>query len=323
MALGEFELIARYFSDALAGRTDVVLGVGDDAALLRVPEGRDVVVAADTIVSGTHFPADTPPDAIGYRALAVNLSDLAAMGATPAWCTLALTLPRAEEPWLQAFASGLIDLARQFDVALIGGDTTRGPLTVTVQVLGHVARGREIRRSGARLGDAIYVSGTVGDAAAGLALLQSGSRPAASAVPAQLVERFLHPSARVALGLALVGVASAAIDVSDGLLADLEKLVAASGVGAHVDLESLPLSPALRQSSSPAEALRCATTGGDDYELCFTVPATHLDALRALEPLARVPLTRIGTIESTPGIRCSKGRAPVQLTTGGFDHFGR
>lgn len=233
--LGEFELIAKYFSGADGGRQDVVLGVGDDAALLRVPEGRELVVAADTLVSGVHFPPGTPAAAIGHRALAVNLSDLAAMGATPAWFTLALTLPRAEEMWLEEFSRGLLELARRFDVALVGGDTTSGPLAMTVQAMGHAAPGTAIRRSGARPGDGIYLSATTGDAAAGLAVLQGEIEIASEAARAELIARFLWPEPRVALGAALVGVASAAIDVSDGLLADLQKLLGASQIGrAHV-----------------------------------------------------------------------------------------
>lgn len=322
MALGEFEIIAKYFSDALAGREDVVLGVGDDAALLRVPPGRELVVAADTIVSGVHFPADTAPESIGYRALAVNLSDLAAMGAMPAWFTLALTLPRADEAWLAAFSRGLLDLAREFNVALVGGDTTSGPLTVTVQVMGHVASGAALRRSGAEEGDAILVSGTPGDAAAGLAVLQRRLAPESTAARAYLVDRFLRPAPRVALGLALTGVASAAIDVSDGLLGDLDKLLSASRKGARVELDLLPVSAELAQSADRASALRSASTGGDDYELCFTVPTPRLTALAAIQTRARVPLTRIGTVEATSGLRCFRDGKPLETDFGGFDHFG-
>lgn len=321
MSLGEFEIIAKYFSGALAGRDDVVLGVGDDAALVRVPQGRELVVAADTIVSGVHFPPDTAPEAIGYRALAVNLSDLAAMGATPAWFTLALTLPRAEESWLAAFSRGLLDLAREFNMALVGGDTTSGPLTVTVQALGHIAGDAALRRSGAGEGDAILVSGTPGDAAAGLAVLEGRLAPESAAARTYLVDRFLRPVPRVALGLALVGLASAAIDVSDGLLADLEKLLSASRKGARVELDRLPLSAELTQSADPTSVLRSATTGGDDYELCFTVPTARLPALATIQTRARVPLTRIGTVEATPGLRCFMDGKPLETDVAGFDHF--
>lgn len=321
MALGEFEIIAKYFSDALGGRDDVILGVGDDAALMRVPQGRELVVAADTIVSGVHFPVDAEPEAIGYRALAVNLSDLAAMGATPAWFTLALTLPRADASWLAAFSRGLLDLAREFNVALVGGDTTSGPLTITVQAMGHAASGAALRRSGAGEGDAIFVSGTPGDAAAGLAILQGRLAPGSAAARTYLIDRFFRPVPRVALGLALVGVASAAIDISDGLLGDLEKLLSASRKGARVDLDLLPLSAQLAQSGDRASALRSATTGGDDYELCFTVPTSRLSAIAAIQTRARVSLTRVGSVEAAPGLRCFEDGKRVETGFAGFDHF--
>ncbi len=315
-ALGEFELIAKYFADGGAGRGDVVLGVGDDAALLRVPPDREFVVCADTIVSGVHFPADTAPHAVGHRALAVNLSDLAAMGAEPAWFTLALTLPRSDEAWVQEFAAGLLALAREHRVALVGGDTTSGPLSATVQAMGFSAPGAALRRSGARAGDAIFVSGAPGEAAAGLALLRRSLAPTADR--GALVERFLYPSPRVALGQALVGVASAAIDVSDGALADLGKLLEASGVGACVDPEALLVSPTLRRMEDRSAAIRWATSGGDDYELCFTVPEAKLRAVRELESRLGLPLTRIGSVEEQRGLRASDGEP---LAAAGFDHF--
>lgn len=321
MALGEFEIIAKYFGGAFAGRDDVVLGVGDDAALVRVPEGRELVVAVDTIVAGVHFPPDIPPEAIGHRALAVNLSDLAAMGATPAWFTLALTLPRADEAWLAAFSRGLLDLAGAFDVALVGGDTTSGPLAITVQAMGHALPGAAIRRSGAHTGDAIFVSGTPGDAAAGLAVLRGRLAPRSSAAGAYLLGRFLRPAPRVALGRALVGVASAAIDVSDGLFGDLDKLLTASHLGARVELDALPLSAELAQSVDRATALRNATAGGDDYELCFTVPTPRLEAIAEIQARARVSLTRIGTVEATLGLRCFSDGTRVEMELGAFDHF--
>lgn len=323
MALGEFELIARYFAGALGGRNDVVLGVGDDAALVRVPSGSELVVAADTIVAGAHFPENTAADAIGHRALAVNLSDLAAMGATPAWFTLALTLPRADEAWLAAFSRGLLELAREFDMALIGGDTTSGPLTVTVQAMGLVASGSALRRSGAGEGDAVFISGTMGDAAAGLAIQQGRLAAQSPTARAYLVDRFLRPAPRVALGRALLGVASAAIDVSDGLLGDLAKLLDASRLGARVELDAVPVSTQLAGTLDRDAALRIATAGGDDYELCFTVPAARLPAVTAVAAQARVALTRIGTVEATPGVRCFRAGKPVAADIAGFEHFSR
>lgn len=321
--LGEFELIAKYFATATGGRQDVVLGVGDDAALLRVPEGRELVVAADTLVAGVHFPPGTPPAAIGHRALAVNLSDLAAMGATPAWFTLALTLPRAEEMWLEEFSRGLLELARRFDVALVGGDTTSGPLAMTVQAMGHAAPGTAIRRSGAHPGDGIYLSATTGDAAAGLAVLQGEIEIASEEARAELIARFLWPEPRVALGTALVGVASAAIDVSDGLLADLQKLLGASQVGGQLDLDLPPVSPALMQIADARAALQFAAAGGDDYELCFTAPEAHAGAVQRIAGALEIPLTRIGVVEAAPGLRCFSGGRQVDLRVAGFDHFKR
>ena len=320
MPLGEFELIKRFFSHAGPQRRDVSLGIGDDAALVRVPEGAELVVSVDTIVAGVHFPAAVSPADIGYRALAVNLSDIAAMGATPAWATLALTLPAAEESWLEGFCSGFFALASAHDVMLIGGDTTSGPLSVTVQIMGHAPIGKALRRSGARAGDLIVVSGHVGDAAAGLALLQQ--QAAADQRPRdQLVARFLRPEPRIALGLALRDVASAAIDISDGLGADLTHILESSGVGAHLSLDSLPLSEALATSFESQRALELALGGGDDYELCITVPPQRLPMLSQIASTCACPLTRVGIIEAQPGLRCTLGGIAVAPTQGGFQHF--
>lgn len=269
MALGEFDLIRRYFT-SLGVAEGVALGVGDDGAVLDIPPGHQLVSVVDTLVAGVHFPEDTTPFDIGYRALAVNLSDLAAMGAEPRWFTLALTLPKVDETWLAGFAAGLRNLADRFGLALVGGDTTRGPLTITVQAEGLVPSGQALKRSGARPGDGIYVTGTLGDAAAGLALHQ-GSLQADDAADF-LRGRFFRPEPRVQTGLALRGLATACIDVSDGLLQDLGHVLAASGVGARLDLACLPLSPAL-QTLPRKEVLEWTLSGGDDYELCFTLPA--------------------------------------------------
>jgi thiamine-monophosphate kinase len=323
MALGEFELIGKFFSGGRAGRNDVVLGVGDDAALVRVPEGQELVVAADSIVSGVHFPADLPAAAIGYRALAVNLSDMAAMGAAPAWFTLALTLPSAEEQWLAEFSGGLLELAAQHRCALIGGDTTSGPLNIGVQILGLAPTGAAIRRTGARPGDLVCLSGAVGDAAAGLKVLLGTARTAAGPDRAYLIDRFMRPTPRVAVGLLLRGAATAAIDVSDGLFADLGKLAAASRVGARLELERLPLSPALIRSEGQEGARACGLQGGDDYELCFTVPADRYEDLRqTLQPRGHA-IYPIGVIEATPGVRCHLAGTPVDLELTGYDHFAR
>ncbi|HZF24789.1 MAG TPA: thiamine-phosphate kinase [Steroidobacteraceae bacterium] len=321
MPLGEFELIRRFFSQAGPQRADVSLGIGDDAALVRVPEGAELVVAADTIVSGVHFPANTSPQDIGYRALAVNLSDMAAMGATPAWATLALTLPAVNEAWLEGFSSGFFGLARVHEVMLIGGDTTSGPLSVTVQIMGYVPSGSALRRSGARVGDLIFVSGQVGNAAAGLALIENRASVADAGFRDQLQASFLRPHPRVALGMALRQVASAAIDISDGLGADLAHVLEASKVGAHLELERLPLSRGLTASFGRQRALELAFGGGDDYELCFTLAPDREHQLASMAAEGGCELTRVGIIEEQPGLRTSSDGFEVKLPSRGFDHF--
>jgi thiamine-monophosphate kinase len=322
MSLGEFELIKRFFADAGPRCEDVILGIGDDAALVRVPDGTELVVTVDTIVSGVHFPPETPAQDIGYRALAVNLSDIAAMGAMPAWATLALTLPAADERWLEEFCAGFFSLARAHDVTLIGGDTTSGPLTITVQIMGHVPTGKAVRRSGAHVGDSIYVSGHVGDAAAGLALLQKRAQAADARHREELIARFLRPEPRIGLGCGLRGIASAMIDVSDGLGADLGHILEASGVGARIDAGQLPLSRALKETFEPERALDLALGGGDDYELCFTVTREHEPLIPGIAARTACELCRIGVIESQPGLRFEDGH-PVPPSQRGFEHFAR
>lgn len=319
MALGEFEIIRRFFSHP-PGRNDVLLGVGDDAALIAPPAGRQLVAAMDTLVEGVHFPRGFDAEDVGYRALAVNLSDLAAMGAEPAWALLALTLPTADGPWLERFARGFFELAEQHGVALVGGDTTHGPLTVTVQLLGSIEPGAALLRRGAREGDLIYVSGTLGDAAAGLECLSSRD-PARAGLAMELAERFRRPTPRVALGRALRGIASAAIDVSDGLAADLTHILEASGVGASLEVAHLPLSRYLEDYGPREAGWRLALAGGDDYELLFTVPPTRAEALRALDP-AFGPLSPLGVIEARPGLRLvGPTGKPYRLASRGYRHF--
>ena len=320
MPLSEFALIERYFRAGGAQRADVRLGVGDDAALLEAPAGRELVAATDTLVEGIHFPAGAPPASIGHRALAVNLSDFAAMGARPAWALLALTLPQAEEPWLAEFAAGLGALARAHGVALVGGDTTRGPLCVTVTLLGHVPAGEALRRSGASAGDLLYVSGTPGDAAAGLALLERRLQ-ASEAAGAYLRERFQLPQPRLALGERLRRHASACIDVSDGLLADAGKLAAASGVGAELEFEALPLSEPLRATLAEGEARELALSGGDDYELCFAVPPANVAALNAELPAERWGYTRIGVLRQAMGAVVLRDGTVMEFSHSGYEHF--
>jgi thiamine-monophosphate kinase len=283
--------------------------------LLRVPAGFELVAATDTLVEGVHFLADAPPDSVGHQALAVNLSDLAAMGAQPAWALLSLSLPDGDESWVAAFAAGLQTLASRSGVALVGGDTVRGPRVITVCVLGHVESGRALRRSGGRAGDALYVSGWPGEAAAGLDRLRGDP----SAPPDdRCVRRHRYAEPRIELGRALLSHATAAMDVSDGLLGDLAKLCVASGVAARVDLERLPLSPALL-TRGRAAAEKYALYGGDDYELVFSLPAT-LDPASFLPP-SMVQVTRIGTLAAGSGVSCMRAGVPVDCPIRGHDHF--
>ena len=339
----EFDLIARIRARACS-RDDVLLGIGDDAALLRVPPNHDLVISTDTLNAGVHFPHDTAPTDIGWKALAVNLSDLAAMGATPAWCTLALSLPDADADWLDAFLDGFCALADLHDVALIGGDTTRGPLSITVTVHGLVPHGSALRRDGAQIDDDIWVSGTLGDAAAGLALLSpspagrgvgvSGratrgiamSPPHLNPLPAgeedkQLLMRLDRPTPRIALGIALRDIASACIDISDGLVADLGHVLEASGVGAELELVALPMSDALG-TLDPAVREALQLGGGDDYELCFTAPSVHADRVRAAAVAADTRVTRVGYIQDSKGLRLHAADGTLRTAEpSGYQHF--
>jgi thiamine-monophosphate kinase len=315
MSLSEFDIIARYFNRPVT-RDDVWLGVGDDAAIVQVPDAMQLVAAVDTLVAGRHFPDDTPAFDIGWKALAVNLSDLAAMGAKPAWATLALTLPGVDESWLQGFSEGFYALADQYQVALVGGDTTRGPLSVTVQVQGYVEPGKALRRNLAVSGHAVLVSGTLGDAACALQQLQGGAE-----VDESMLERLNRPQPRVALGQALAGVASACIDISDGLLADLGHILQSSHCGATLWPERLPASDALKELPYE-QRLGCQYNGGDDYELCFTVAPENYAALQTVLQEQSLKVTEIGVIDSHPGIRCQHedGRMSSPPSRG-FDHF--
>lgn len=303
--MDEFELIRRYFArDAQA--SDVIVGIGDDGAVLELAPGIQQVQVIDTMVEGVHFPSDMAAADVGYRVVAVNLSDIAAMGAKPRWMTLALTLADQDESWVDQFAAGLFDAAREYDVELVGGDTTSGKVIVaTVHMTGVVEEGAALLRSGANVGDTVFVTGTVGDAAAGLALLRDGERED------YLQRRFLRPRARVAKGRELIGQASAAIDLSDGLVGDLRKLLDASGVGADIDIECIPTSETLRQRFTAEEALEFALTGGDDYELLFTGPA-DIDIDDA---------TPIGMVTAGTDLRCRLNGELVEVNDAGYRHF--
>ena len=320
MSLSEFALIERFFRKAGAMRADVHLGVGDDAALLQSPPGAQLVAAMDTLVEGVHFPRGSPPASIGHRVLAVNLSDLAAMGARPAWALLALTLPKIDEHWLEEFTAGFAALARSHDVALVGGDTTSGPLSATIQIMGHVAKSTAMLRSGGRPGDRVFVSGTPGDAAAGLAIEQSKLR-ASSESEGYLRKRFLYPSPRLALGDCLRSYASACIDVSDGLLGDAGKLARASGCGVEIVLGDVPVSEELVSTVGEQRARELALTGGDDYELCFTVSPSAEGRLRHNLPPERWGYSCIGTLREDLGTVVTSNGNVIELSHSGYDHF--
>lgn len=325
---GEFDLIRKYFfrdcdQVSAGGSHGVVLGIGDDAALFAPMPGAELAISTDTLVNGVHFPVDTPPADVGWKSLAVNLSDLAAMGATPRACLLAITLPAADESWVAAFADGFFALADRSACRLVGGDISRGPLSVTVTVLGEVPAGTALRRSGARLGDLICVSGTPGLAALGLQHWQAGDRAADGAALAH----FLRPSPRWELGRALRGVASAALDISDGLLGDLAHVLRASGalgdvmLGAELQLAALPRAPALAALADTV-AWELILSGGDDYELCFTMPPENLPALHAAAAQLAVPLTVIGRVSGDGELRCLDAAGqPWEPSRQAWEHF--
>ena len=323
MPISEFSLIDRYFTGRSRHRPDVVLGIGDDCALLIPPPGQQLAVTLDTLIADIHFFANADPEGIGHKALAVNLSDLAAMGAVPAWATLALTLPKADEDWLAQFCRGLFALAEDCGVHLVGGDTTHGPTTViTIQAMGFVPPGLALRRDGAKPGDGIYVTGTPGDA--GLALAVAfGQAIVAPEYMADVQMRLERPEPRMTQGLALREFASAAIDVSDGLAQDLGHILERSGVGARLAVDRLPLSPALLASLERDAALRMALTGGDDYELCFTVPPKQATRLERLAVARDCRCTRIGVIEAESGLRLVRADGSTfPLERLGYNHFG-
>ncbi|HUH91348.1 MAG TPA: thiamine-phosphate kinase [Lysobacter sp.] len=316
--MAEFDLIDRIRSRA-ATRGDVVLGIGDDAAIVQVPAGRQLVVCTDTLNAGVHFPLDTAAADIGWKSLAVNLSDLAAMAAEPAWCTLSLSMPEDDPAWLDGFLDGFLGLAAQHGIALIGGDTTRGPLSISVTAHGLVAPGHALRRDGAQVGDDLWVTGTLGDAAAALALLLpsasplplkpvgAASPPSAESGNAEAVEllrpRLDRPTPRVAVGRRLGGLAHAGIDLSDGLLADLAHLCRSSGVAAEIELDALPCSPALARAFDLPQRRVLQAAGGDDYELCFSAPVRVRESIDALAARTATAITCIGRVIAGEGVR--------------------
>ena len=317
MSLGEFDLIARYFTRPVKRAH---LGIGDDCALLRPADGMQLAISSDMLVDGRHFLSTVSPQRLGHKALAVNLSDLAACGATPLAFTLALALPRVDEVFLQGFSHGLFALADEHGCELIGGDTTQGPLNICITALGEVPTGQALLRSGARAGDDVYVSGTVGDARLALEAFR-GSVMLQGADFETVRLAMEQPQPRVALGVALRGVASSAIDVSDGLLGDLQHILRRSGVGAVVDVDAVPRSAVLGRQPQALQRV-CALAGGDDYELVFTAAPRHASAVQAAAQQAGVQATRIGAIEAGAGLLLVDAqRRPVDNTFGAFDHF--
>jgi len=319
--MSEFDIIAHYFANHTEHRSDVLIGIGDDAAIVNVPEEHQLAITTDTLIAGVHFPELTTPYDIGYKSLAVNLSDLAAMGAKPSWVTMALTMPDENKDWIQAFCDGFFTLANRHRIQLIGGDLTHGRLSITVQALGLISPGKAILRSKANATDLIYVTGNVGDAGLALQFLQK-KLDLNPTYQRQVLERLNRPEPRITTGQRLLSLASAAIDISDGLAADLGHILKQSHVGAIVYVDQLPLSEALTRSMSPTAAIALALTAGDDYELCFTIPAEKRGELE--KQLASIPcrFTCIGEITMQPGLklRYKDGRnyhGPIL----GYQHF--
>jgi thiamine-monophosphate kinase len=313
----EFDIIATYFTRQ--AQADV--GIGDDAALIRVRPGYQLAVSADMSVAGTHFFAEIDPFAIGWKSMAVNVSDMAAMGAEPKWATLSIALPEVDAVWLQGFSEGLFACADAFGVSLIGGDTTRGPLNIAINIMGEVPHGEALQRNGAQVGDDIWVSGVLGGAALwlqhrlGTLMIHTDELPT-------LAEAMHHPQPRVVLGLALRGIASAALDISDGLLSDLEHILQASQVGAVLDWDAVPKPVIERSQVNPATLHQAVLAGGDDYELCFTASPLHRQTLIALSGQLGVPLTRIGQIKAEAGLQVIVADQPMELPKKGYEHFG-
>src|SRR5690554_1692781 len=320
--MGEFELIRQFFQreQAECQPAGVVLGIGDDCALLQMTEGQQMAVSVDTLVADVHFPADADAEQIGERALRVNLSDLAAVGAEPLWFTLALTLPETDEDWLRGFSCGLFRVAREFNCALVGGDTTSGPLSITLQVMGSVAPAQALRRDGASPGDYVLVTHTLGDGAAALAVIQ-GKLQLDVEHETYLRARFYQPQPRLAEAKLLRGLASAALDISDGLIADLGHLCAASDLAAVIDVESLPLSAALQAVGDIDQARRWALSGGDDYELCFTVAPENMADIAMLVAQGKLQAKVIGELMPGAGVICELNGETFELPQPGYQHF--
>ena len=316
----EFQLIEQFFKNKGQKRRDVLLGIGDDCALVQPAEGKVIAISCDTLVEGVHFFADMPAHALGYKSLAVNLSDLAAMGAEPAWMTLALSLPDVDQQWLADFSSGLFEAAEYYSVALVGGDTTRGPRCINVTIHGQVPKGKALKRSGAKIGDWVFVTGSLGDSALGLDMLRN-KQVIKPEFKEYLLNRHYYPTPRVLAGQALRGLASSAIDLSDGLVSDLSHILKASNVGAVIDANAIPLSSSLTGSVDADQALAYALTGGEDYELLFTVPEAQRGAIDTALLHAGVKFVKIGQICAGDKIKFTLDGQPFSPEFKGFEHF--
>ena len=315
----EFDLIKRYFSDQIIKRKDVLLGIGDDCAILKGNNFQNIAITTDTLVCGVHFPETTSPKAIGHKSIAVSLSDLAAMGAEPAWISLAITMPQADETWVKEFCEGVFELCEYCNVQLIGGDTTQGPLSITVTAQGFTPDKKHITRSGAKPGDWIYVSRDIGDP--GLALMHvQGKITLKPEYVDKIIYKLDFPKPRILLGQALRGYASSAIDVSDGLLADMNHICAASNVGANIILDNVPLSDELKDTLGD-KAIEFAINAGDDYELIFTVSETNKVAMETAVAQTSNKITCIGQINHTHKLTTTMNEKPVQINANGFEHF--
>lgn len=317
----EFNLIEKYFVGRQTQRTDVLLAAGDDCALVEAPTGSSIAISTDTLVSGTHFLPDANPAWVAHKALASNISDLAAMGATPAWVSFALTMPFVDEAWLAPFCDSFFELADQYGIQLIGGDTTKGPLSLTLTVQGFVPKGQALKREGAKVGDEIYVTGSIGDSKAGLDVILNqaqADRPWAKI----LEQRHYLSSPRVCVGEALRGIASAAIDISDGVISDLGHILKRSHVGANVEVEHLPISSQLVEFVAGRDrALQYALTSGEEYELCFTVPEEKREALSHALKDIDCSVTCIGQINSNGNLTFTRNGQIITWQLNGYDHF--
>jgi len=321
LSIGEFDLIKKYLEPRAGNRKDVVLGIGDDAAIVNVPPQHQVVLSIDTLISGVHFPEKTLPEDIGYKSLAVSLSDIAAMGAEPTWVMVTLTMPDANEAWLQSFCEGFFELLNEYSLQLIGGDTTQGPLTISTQVCGLLPEGEGLRRNTARPGDIIYVTGNLGDAGLALAYIND-KLDIPNQYRNEILKKLNRPTPRIKEAIALRQVASAAIDISDGLAADLGHILEQSKVGASIQVAGLTIANALKCGCTQEEAWQLALTSGDDYELCFTVPPEKEKDMHTIFESLNCDAHQIGVIETDPGLRVyDKEEQQMDISTNGYQHF--